>query len=136
MNGGGPGNALLSSPFVSGGGPTVLVLANTAITAFSSQPVGHDDSAAINAAITAAAAVLPAPATVFFPCGSYVTASAPVVVAAGKRIPLIGAGRACVELVKSTAPGAFGYSGPGLIPMATALACNPVTGPALLTCSG
>src|SRR5437899_6883372 len=39
----------LSSTIVSGGGTTVLVLANTAITAGSSQPVGHDDSAAINA---------------------------------------------------------------------------------------
>ena len=136
MNGGGPGNAPLSSTIVSGGGTTVLVLANTAITAVSSQPVGHDDSAAINAAITAAAAVLPAPATVFFPCGSYVTASAPVVVAAGKRIPLIGAGRDCVQLVKSTALGAFGYDGPGLIALATALAANPVTGTALLTGSG
>src|SRR2546426_2059892 len=136
MNGGGPGNAPLSSTIVSGGGTTVLVLANTAITAVYSQPVGHDDSAAINAAITVAAAVLPAPATVFFPCGSYVTASAPVVVAAGERIPLIRAGRDCVQLGKSTALGAVGYDGPGLIALAAALAVNPVTGTALLTGSG
>src|SRR5207253_930188 len=65
-----------------------------------------------------------------------VTASAPVVVAEGKTIPLIGAGRDCVQLVKSTALGAFGYDGPGLIALATALAANPVTGTALLTGSG
>jgi hypothetical protein len=64
-------NDWLVTTIVSGGGTTTLTLNNNAVATVTGKPVHHDDTAAINAAMTASLASNLAWGPVFFPIGQY-----------------------------------------------------------------